>query len=116
MAQPILVTEGDVVTYTITVKRAGSAVNLTPYASVVFYAHDDDSAVATNQVNGVSCTVTDAANGICTIDLTATHTALASGKTSFKGKWAVRLTTTVGSKPEWTAQEPFEIRKNPFAT
>lgn len=116
MAQPILLTEGDAVTYTITVKRNGAAVNLTPYATVVFYAHDNDSAVATNQVNGVSCTVTDAANGICTIDLTATHTSLAAGKTSFEGKWALRLLTTSGSKPEWTAQEPFVIRKNPFAT
>lgn len=111
MAQPIILTEGDEVTYTITAKRAGSAINLTGY-TVVLYAKDDDAAEGTNQVNGASVTVTDAANGVCSFSFTATHSALPTGKTMLTGLWALKLTT--GGNDEYTKQEPFLIHKNPF--
>jgi hypothetical protein len=114
VAQPIILTEGDSVTYTITVKRAGAAVNLTPYSSIIFYAHDNGAVEGTNQVNGLSCAVTDAANGIVTVTLTATHSGITGPATMSEGVWALKLVTSSGSLPEYTRQEPFLILKNPF--
>lgn len=113
-SQPIILTEGDSVTYTITVKRAGSAVSLTPYSSVIFYAHDNMAVEGTNLVNGLSCAVTDAANGVVTVTLTATHSGVPSPSTMIEGVWALKLVTSSGSLPEYTRQEPFLIYKNPF--
>ena len=114
MAAFIRLTEGDEVTYTITVKRAGTAVNLAAY-TVVMYVHDDDAAFGTNQINGASCSIVgDGSAGQVTFAFTSTHTSLGTTNTDFKGKWALKLTTA--TLDEWTDQEPITIRRNPFIT
>lgn len=109
----IVLTEGDEVTYTVTVKRSGSAVNLTG-KTVKLYAHDGNAAKGTNQINGLSGTVTDAANGVCTFAITSTHTTISGSDSNIDGKWAVLVNTTSGDLDEWTKQEPFAIIRNPF--
>ena len=107
----IVLTEGDEVTYTITVKRAGTAEDLTGY-TVVLYAHEHGVGFGTNQIDGSSCTLTDAANGVVTHAFTSTHTTFATNR-DLEGVWALKLTDGSGND-EWTKQEPFYIRRNPF--
>jgi hypothetical protein len=107
--------EGENVAYTITVKRAGTAVDLTAHeasGSVVMFARDKDSAEGTNIVNGVACTFPDAANGQVAFTFTSTHTAIASA-TNVTGFWALKLNDGAGTI-EKTKIEDFEILKDPF--
>lgn len=110
----IRLTEGDEVTYTITVKRAGSAedVSGTDENGILFYAHEEGVAFGTNQVNGVVCAfVSDGTDGQVTMVFAAAHTTIETNR-DLKGVWAIKLLTS--TKPEWTRQEPFEIVRNPF--
>jgi hypothetical protein len=110
--QAIEVTEGDAVTYTITVKRAGTAVNLSGY-TVTFYAHADGAAFGTNQINGGACSIVgDGSAGQVTYPITAANTALGTTNTQFKGTWSLKLVS--GAIVEWTKRQPIFIYENPF--
>lgn len=107
----ITVTEGEAVAYTFTVKRAGSAVDVSA-ATVTFWAHDKDEAFGTNKIDGgATAWVTDGTNGQLTYTFTAANTAIAV-KRELIGKWALKIVT--GGVVEWTKQEPFYIARNPF--
>lgn len=95
--------------YTITVKRAGSAVNLTGY-TVTFFAHADGDNAGTNAIDASACTLTDAANGVVTHTFTSAHTAIASSQETLKGDWRLRLVN--GSLTEWTKKGDFVIEGN----
>lgn len=115
--ETIRVTEGDdQLPYTITVKRAGSAVDLTleegEVGGVKLYAHADGEDLGTNQIDGVACTFSDATNGVVIFTFLTAHTDIAAAS-DLKGSWALKLYN--GTKTEWTKQEPFEIVRNPFA-
>ncbi len=109
-SHPISVVEGSAnLVYTITVKRAGAAVSLTD-KTVTFYAHDDDADAGTNKVDGESCTLTDAANGVMTYTFTAADLTLAAGTTDLKGWWRAKIVD--GADIEWTKRETFIIERN----
>jgi hypothetical protein len=115
MASLVRLTEGDdQVTYAITVKRAGSAVNLSTHIDsgyVKLYVHADGAVFGTNQIDGVACTDNDKANGVVNFTFLAAHTNIASGS-DLKGVWSLKLND--GTTTEWTSQEPFELARNPF--
>ena len=107
-------TQGDAeITYTITVKRNGTAEDLSAPKTVTFYARDDAKDTTSNQINGGACTLTDAANGVLTYTFTAANLTIAGSDTDFKGKW--RLKIVEGSEIEWTRRETFLIERNEMA-
>jgi hypothetical protein len=83
--------EGDTaVTWTITIKTDGVADNITG-ATVLMYARDDSAAEGTNIVDGVACTLTDAANGVCTFSFTTAHQVIAGTGRTVRGQWKVKV-------------------------
>lgn len=101
-------------TVTVTIKRAGVAVNLTG-KTVTFYAHDKTAAMGTNFIDGLGCTVTDAANGVVTLSITTAHTTIASPKRDLEGVWAVKVeTTATPTDDQWFGFEPIIVARNPF--
>lgn len=107
----ITLTEGEQVAYTITVKRAGAAVDISTATSTI-WVHDDEAAFGTNKVAGSPVSfVTDGTDGRVTYTFTSANTGFASDR-EFRGVWALKVVT--GSIVEWTKQEPLLIARNPF--
>jgi hypothetical protein len=107
----IRLTEGEAVTYTLTVKRDGSAVDVSA-ATVTFWLHDDDAAFGTNKIDGETTGfTTDGTDGLVTYAFSAANTTFATDR-EIKGRWALKIVT--GAVVEWTKQEPAYIVRNPF--
>jgi hypothetical protein len=109
----IYLTEGEAVTYTFTVKRDGTAVDLSS-ATVTFYVHDNDPDVAfgTNKIdNSATGWVTDGSDGKFTYTFTVANSTFATDR-DFEGVYAAKIVE--GSVLEWTKQEPIYIVRNPF--
>ena len=111
----ILLTEGDAsVLYTITIKRDGTAVNLTGYGSVARDGHAPDAPEGPNPGAGGACTGPSGgaldATGVVEYTFTAANTTVTGGKT-VKGTWRLKLVNATGGI-EWTSAQTFEITKN----
>ncbi|MDP6460286.1 MAG: hypothetical protein QGH59_00805 [Gemmatimonadota bacterium] len=109
--------EGEEITYTFTVKKDGTAEDISSYTPTV-YVHDDNAAVGTNRVDeGSTSWVTDGTDGQFTYTFTSANTLItesSDGYTDVSGDWAIKLDETSGTGLKWTKRERFVLRKNPF--
>lgn len=111
MSEAIRLKEGEAKTITITIRRNGSAIDLSSY-TLTLDAWDKQSDEATLKIDGLTVTadgdqVTN--KGKATVTFTTTHTTLGSGE-DFAGFWQVKM--TAGSDVEYTDDGEFFLHKN----
>jgi len=81
--------------------------------TVTFYAHaTPEDTPTTNLITAHAVTITDAANGIISLALTASDTALPAGQKLIEGFWQLRLVSQDGTRDFLTIPAPFRLRRN----
>ena len=101
-----LVEGDDKVQWTLTAKRAGTAIGLTG-KTVKIMVHLNGQPDDTNLVDFLACTLADEDNGVVTYDFLSTQLASAG-----RGRWRLQITTTATSAIEHLKAGLFIIERN----
>lgn len=115
-SDPIVLTEGDAVTYTITCKKDGSVQDLTGVSEVRIYVHDNDVAEGTNIIDdatpsadaNVTTIDADPTTGQVTFAFTTAMSTISGSGRVVKGIWKVKADNESYDEGE------FRIEKDAF--
>ena len=107
--------EGDAFTFTWTIKRLGSVVDISSW-TLELYLHDDGETAGTNRVNAAALTIVSGTAGTASYAFTATDTLITestSSVTDVTGEYSIK-TTDPSSNVQWTQKGRYTISRNPF--